>query len=567
MGNIARVLALMSILTVFPSAVFGQVTWNTGQMIEDNVGHSGGIPQVAISGNNVVAIWRQNDGSGYRIYVNHSTDGGGTWGADQLIEDNSGNHAYEPQVVISGNNVVAVWRQNDGSDYYRIYANHSTDGGVSWGSDQLIEDNAGNDGLYPQVAISGNNVVAVWRKIDGDNNRIYANHSADGGATWGADQLIEDNAGGNFPQVAISGNKVVAVWQQYDGSGYRICANHSTDGGATWSADQLIENNAGIEGNATPQVVISGNKVVAVWRQYDGNNYRIYANYSADGGATWGADQFIEDNAGSDGSPPQVAISGNNVVAVWRQISGINYSIYANHSTDGGATWNADQLIEDNAGIEGNATPQVAISGNNVVAVWRQNDLDYGIISADYSADGGATWGIDQLLNNANHSASSPQVAISGNNVVAVWQQSDGSNTRIYSTIGIIEEQSLPVAGPDLTGTWTSMNQSCKNYRKGIRCKIKSKITIQNIGNEDASSSVVRYYLSKDDTFDAGDTLLKQINTGKIKKGKSKNKSFSYTSPYGILISGKYIIAVMDADHTSAEINENNNMIVFGPTP
>ena len=82
---------------------------------------------------------------------------------------------------------------------------------------------------------------------------------------------------------------------------------------------QLIENNAGQDGYE-PQVAMSGQNAVAVWYQYDGSNYRIYSNYSTDGGATWLTAQLIENNAGQDGYEPQVAMSGQNVVG----LSGIN---------------------------------------------------------------------------------------------------------------------------------------------------------------------------------------------------------------------------------------------------
>ena len=51
-----------------------------------------------------------------------------------------------------------------------------------------------------------------------------------------------------------------------------------------WNADVLIEGNAGNNGY-DPQVAISGDKVVAVWGQWDESNWRIYSNYSTDGGA------------------------------------------------------------------------------------------------------------------------------------------------------------------------------------------------------------------------------------------------------------------------------------------
>lgn len=125
----------------------------------------------------------------------------------------------------------------------------------------------------------------------------------------------------------------------------------------------------------------------------------------------------------------------------------------------------------------------------------------------------------------------------------------------------------VTVTAPDLTGTWTSLTQTCKNTMKGIKCKIKGRLNIQNIGNWDALSSFVRFYLSDDNTYDGGDTFLKQVATGKIKKGKSKNRTLSYSFPLGVTVSGKYIIAVIDADNTVVEANETNNNITYGPIP
>jgi hypothetical protein len=462
----------------------GGATWSDEQLIEDNAGNNGIGPQVAISGSNAVAVWHQHDGSSSRIYSNYSTDGGATWHDDLLIEDNDGNNGHDPQVAISGSNVVAVWYQwydgdwriysnysSDGGDNWgtdqliedndndgfaqqvaicgsnavavwyqwydgdwRIYSNYSSDGGANWGSDQLIEDNAGNSGQAPQVAICGSNAVAVWKQSDGSNSRIYSNYSSDGGANWGSDQLIEDNAGndGYFPQVAICGSNAVAVWEQDDGSNTRIYSNYSSDRGANWGSDRLIENNAGNDGYF-PQVAISGYNAVAVWHQSDGSNFRIYSNYSSDGGDTWGTDQIIEDNVGYDGYHPEVAICGSNTVAVWQQEDDSNLRIYSNHATDGPIVWDSDQLIEDNAGYDG-TDPQVDISGSNVVAVWEQwDDSDLRIYS-NYSTDGGATWSDDQLIeDNVGYDGTDPQVAISGSNAVAVWHQWYEGHARIYS--------------------------------------------------------------------------------------------------------------------------------------
>jgi subtilisin family serine protease len=120
---------------------------------------------------------------------------------------------------------------------------------------------------------------------------------------------------------------------------------------------------------------------------------------------------------------------------------------------------------------------------------------------------------------------------------------------------------------PDLTGTWLSCTPICSNTKKGVKCKVKGKINIQNIGRNNAPSSVVRYYLSDNNTYDGGDTTLKQVSSGKLKVGKSTVKTLSFSFQYGVLTAGKYIIAIIDADSTVEETNENNNIIVYGPLP
>lgn len=138
------------------------------------------------------------------------------------------------------------------------------------------------------------------------------------------------------------------------------------------------------------------------------------------------------------------------------------------------------------------------------------------------------------------------------------------------SGVGIAEaNDSFVIASngdmPDLTGTWTSFTNSCKETKRGIKCKAKGKLSIQNSGILDAPSSYVRFYISYNTVFDEGeDEFLKQVATGKIKKSKSKTKTFSCSFGYGVQTSGRYIIAVIDADNTVAETDEVNNDIIYG---
>jgi len=122
-------------------------------------------------------------------------------------------------------------------------------------------------------------------------------------------------------------------------------------------------------------------------------------------------------------------------------------------------------------------------------------------------------------------------------------------------------------SGADLTGTWISMKETCKNTKKGIKCSLKGNLTVQNTGNKDIKTSSVKFYLSDDGMYDGGDTYLKKVSTGKIKAGKSQKKTFSYSFKTGISTSGKYVIVVLDADNQVVEADEENNDIIYGPLP
>jgi hypothetical protein len=119
---------------------------------------------------------------------------------------------------------------------------------------------------------------------------------------------------------------------------------------------------------------------------------------------------------------------------------------------------------------------------------------------------------------------------------------------------------------PDLTGEWTTpVTQTCKSTKKGPKCTIIGTLTVKNVVNRDASSSTVKFYLSNSNTYDAGDTPLKSAVTGKIKAKQSKAINLTERFPLDQDVKGMYIIAVIDKYNTVKEIDETNNIIVFGP--
>ena len=90
-------------------------------------------------------------------------------------------------------------------------------------------------------------------------------------------------------------------------------------------------------------------------------------------------------------------------------------------------------------------------------------------------------------------------------------------------------------------------------------------MTVSNIGNRDSVSTSVNFYLSDDGESYQEEDLIKRLSLSKIKVGRSKALKLSYTLPVGQSALERYIIAVIDEDDLVKEIDETNNIIVFGP--
>jgi hypothetical protein len=312
--------------------------WGSAQFAEtDNTGDAF-RPEVAVDpSGNALAVWEQFDGTRGNIWANRFTPATG-WGAAQPIGTtyiSSLLHSRpDPQVAVDPNgNALAVWSQSDGTRY-NIWATRFTPA-TGWDTAQLIETNITFGAFKPQVAVdSSGNALAVWSQLDGPRSDIWANRFTPA-TGWGTAQPIEtDNAGGaSWLHVAAdpSGN-AHAVWLQSDGIGDNIWATRFTPA-TGWGTAQLIEtDNAG---NAlAPHVAVdpSGN-ALAVWSQSDGtrqNSYNILATRFTPA-TGWGTAQLLETDNTREAVSPHVAVDpSGNALAVWYQFDGTRYSIFAN---------------------------------------------------------------------------------------------------------------------------------------------------------------------------------------------------------------------------------------------
>jgi len=321
---------------------------------------------VAASGNVVHVVWKDFRNVNDEIYYKRSTDGGVSWGADTRLTNNAATPWYY-SVTVSGSVVHVLWQDiRDGN--YEIYYKRSTDAGVSWGADTRLTNNTA-ESWAPSAAVSGSVVHVLWQDIRDGNYEIYCKRSTDAGVSWGADTRLTNNISDSYyPSVTASGPVVHVVWEDFRDGNWEIYYKRSIDAGINWGADTRLTNNS--SNSEDPCVAISGSVVNIVWDEYRDSNYEIYYKRSTDAGVSWEADTRLTEN-NAESRYPSVAASGLGVNVVWEDFRDGNWEIYYKRSTDAGVSWSSDTRLTNNAAVS--YLPTVAVSGSVVHVVWEDS--------------------------------------------------------------------------------------------------------------------------------------------------------------------------------------------------
>ncbi len=232
--------------------------------------------------------WRYTSDAPHGIKLRYSRDGGHTWTGDIPVSNANHDISWGPDVVAAADGTVYTAFEFDPRGNTALYLNRSTDGGATWGTDQMIGGapitKAGvldyknreyivpgdvfSNGLrinnYPVLAVppsGGNSVYAVWNDGRWDSDFTYYlnqgkhgdiafSRTTDGGANWSTPIRINDDPQGNgidqfMPSIAVATDGRIGVtWydRRKDVSNYKydLFYSDSTDGGLTWSANQRV---------------------------------------------------------------------------------------------------------------------------------------------------------------------------------------------------------------------------------------------------------------------------------------------------------------------------------------
>jgi hypothetical protein len=433
-GLASALVVFLGVITAAP-AIAATVEWSTPANLSE-AGQSAGDHQIAIDGSgNVVAVWLRFDADSNRIAQSSwSDDGGASWTAPVNLSE-PGEWASNVRVAVDGSGVGhAVWHRSDGSNT-RVQYSRSVDGGVNW-SDPVNLSTAGDNSRNPEFTLDGSgSLIAVWRGSNGDYDIIQSSRSTNSGASWSTPgDLSLTGQDADSPRVSADGSgNAVAVWRRSDGDNNIIQSSRSSNGGLSWSTpENLSESGQNAE---VPRIAVDGSgNAVAVWRRSDGNDDIVQSSRLVAGGASWSTPVNVSP-AGIQSATPRIAIDGSgNAVAVWRLADVGGTIIQSSRLAAGGSGWSTPEQLSVSGFSSDN--PQVAANGSgNAVAVWQQSNGSNSIIRISQSTDGGASWTVPTDLSELGQSAITPEVAVDGSgNAVALWRRSNGENDIIQAS-------------------------------------------------------------------------------------------------------------------------------------
>ncbi len=224
----------------------------------------------------------------------------------------------------------------------------------------------------PNLMVAGANTY-----YDNSGNCIDSHagvyYSSDGGQHWHYEvmpNLIDPFSGD--PVVTYDPVRQVFLFafveaKRGDATVGRIGVDVSSDG-INWSRDTTLDANTSTYSTDKPSITVDQNpssphygRVIVAWTQFFGNNIALQADHTDDGGQTWQGSSTGVNNAGdSCGNGTSVAFDANgDAMIAWAGCNSGNQVLEA-FSADGGTTWNSDVTISATSPVAGAEDPNPA---------------------------------------------------------------------------------------------------------------------------------------------------------------------------------------------------------------
>jgi hypothetical protein len=292
-------------------------------------------PALAIDGaGRIHAVWEDLRGGALRrLYYAASTDGGASWGANTPLTGALPGLNHISPHLIAGPGAALYLAWDGGEDIY-----FSQSAGAAWSAPEPINEPRAVDRDLPRLALDAQGgLVAAWEDRRSLTPAIYVARLAQPGAgEWGGEvRATPVGVSAQWPSLAAGPDGILYLAYQGD-PGIFITA--SADGGATWGQPQRVDNGIG-NAFTNPQVAVDATGGVhCIWCQLTVNvNAAIVAARSIDHGASWGDRATLASTTGTAEPLALAADEVGNIFAAWSDDSAGTTALHT-------AQWSGERL-------------------------------------------------------------------------------------------------------------------------------------------------------------------------------------------------------------------------------
>ncbi len=311
----------------------------------------------------------------------YSSDGGVTWGQTNLPIASGDSFHSDPTVDWSSDGTAWSTTMGINGSVLKVQSYRSTNGGATWIFDGTVSGSQTNTDKQMQwidhsaTSPYANNNYVIWH----NGAPAYMNRRTSSG--WGTPIKVSlTETTGTAIGSDVKTNSAGDVFGFYPDTGSRgIYVVKSTNGGTSYSTPVRIVTaydsyDIGVPSfnNRRILIYVSG----GAYRNGATNNvYALWADLSGDTGCTTAANE------------PGASVSSTCKTRIW-----------FSRSTDGGTTWSARVKINNQAGLNDQFNPFIAVdeTNGNLGAIYYDTVADAGRKKVDVyyqlSTDGGVTW-------------------------------------------------------------------------------------------------------------------------------------------------------------------------------
>jgi len=279
--------------------------------------------QLAVSGNNLLAIWQARGefpGMGPMVSV-YSHDDGNTWqaGANPAV-NNAGDQAHIDLAADQQGNFHVVWLEDpEENGYQSLRYARSIDGGVQWQPTQRLDDGTCSCCWNTLKVSPSGELNVLYRDMKPRDMALI--RSLDHGISWQPVSMVGDfnwqfegcpHIGGGLAQAGDDQlNAVVWTGAEPNPGLYHL---RSDNNGKTWTAPQPLGNHA-LHGDIA---ALDNKHILAIWDELGPEGSSIASAQSQDGGSTWATTQFLS-KPNAIATHPRVVSTATGYLTLWTE--------------------------------------------------------------------------------------------------------------------------------------------------------------------------------------------------------------------------------------------------------